>query len=133
MTSTIPALRDPDAIPSVATELAKMFARTGRSLYLVGGSVRGLIQHKLSGDLDFATDAAPDEVLAIVKDWHEGSWTVGIEFGTVGLMKDGHRLEITTFRGDRYDPRAAPGSRVRRPFRRKEGSRAGGPPHADEP
>ena len=106
MTSTIPALRDPDAIPSVATELAKMFARTGKSLYLVGGSVRGLIQHKLSGDLDFATDAAPEEVLTIVKDWHEGSWTVGIEFGTVGLMKDGHRLEITTFRGDRYDPQS---------------------------
>ena len=106
MAATIPALRDPDAVPSVATELAEMFTRAGKSLYLVGGSVRGLIQQKLSGDLDFATDAAPEEVLEIVKDWHEGTWTVGIEFGTVGLMKEGHRLEITTFRGDRYDPQS---------------------------
>jgi poly(A) polymerase len=104
MTATIPALSDPGAIPSVATELAEMFARAGKSLYLVGGSVRGIVQKRLSEDLDFATDAAPEDVLEIVRDWHEGSWTVGIEFGTVGLMKDGHRLEITTFRGDRYDP-----------------------------
>ena len=104
MAAPVPALNDPTMIPSVATDLAEMFARTGKSLYLVGGSVRGLVQDKLSGDLDFATDAAPEEVLEIVKDWHEGTWTVGIEFGTVGLMKDGHRLEITTFRGDRYDP-----------------------------
>ncbi|MGH2793703.1 MAG: CCA tRNA nucleotidyltransferase [Actinomycetota bacterium] len=104
MAAKIPALRDPAAVPHVATELAEMFGRTGRSLYLVGGSVRGLVQGKLSGDLDFATDATPEEVLEIVRDWHEGTWTVGIEFGTVGLMKDGHRFEITTFRGDRYDP-----------------------------
>ncbi len=81
-----------------------MLGRAGRSLYLVGGSVRGLIKGQLTGDLDFATDAAPEEVLETVRGWAEGTWTVGIEFGTVGLMKDGHLLEITTFRGDRYDP-----------------------------
>ncbi|MGH2785796.1 MAG: CCA tRNA nucleotidyltransferase [Actinomycetota bacterium] len=104
MAADIPALRDPAAVPHVATELAEMFGRAGRTLYLVGGSVRGLVQGKLSGDLDFATDASPEQVLEIVRDWHEGTWTVGIEFGTVGLMKGGHRFEITTFRGDRYDP-----------------------------
>ena len=92
------------AIPLVALELAELLAPTGRSLYLVGGSVRGLVQGRLSGDLDFATDASPEDVLEAVRDWHEGTWTIGIEFGTVGVMKGGHRLEITTFRGDRYEP-----------------------------
>ncbi|MGH2728965.1 MAG: HDIG domain-containing metalloprotein, partial [Actinomycetota bacterium] len=95
---------DKGSIPDVAVQLAGMLRHAGRSLYLVGGSVRGLIKGQLKGDLDFATDAAPEEVLETVRDWAEGTWTVGIEFGTVGLMKDGHRLEITTFRGDRYDP-----------------------------
>ena len=104
--TTIPALKDASAVPPVAADLADMFGRAGRSLYLVGGSVRGLARGPLSPDvdLDFATDASPDEVLEIVRGWHEGTWTVGIEFGTVGLLKAGHRMEITTFRGDRYDP-----------------------------
>lgn len=95
---------DVSAVPRVALDLADKLGRTGRSLFLVGGSVRGLVKDALSGDLDFATDASPEEVLETVSGWAEGTWTVGIEFGTVGLMKDGHRLEITTFRGDRYDP-----------------------------
>ena len=95
---------DVSAVPRVALDLADKLGRSGRSLYLVGGSVRGLVKEALSGDLDFATDASPEEVLEAVSGWAEGTWTVGIEFGTVGLMKDGHRLEITTFRGDRYDP-----------------------------
>ena len=102
--STLPVLRDAPAVPSVAIELAEMLGRAGHSLYLVGGSVRGLVKGELTGDLDFATDASPQEVLDAVRDWQEGTWTVGIEFGTVGVMKAGHRLEITTFRGDRYEP-----------------------------
>jgi len=30
-------------------------------------------------------------------------WDTGIDFGTVGVGKAGHRLEITTFRADSYD------------------------------
>ena len=30
-------------------------------------------------------------------------WDTGIDFGTVGAAKAGHRLEITTFRADSYD------------------------------
>ncbi|MCA1830011.1 MAG: CCA tRNA nucleotidyltransferase [Actinobacteria bacterium] len=55
-------------------------------------------------DYDFATDADPDEILAIVAGWHEGTWLQGVEFGTVGVQRDGIRLEITRFRAERYDP-----------------------------
>jgi poly(A) polymerase len=52
--------------------------------------------------IDFATDARPDEIVDIVRGWHEGQWLAGIEFGTVGVRKRGQRLEITTLRGERY-------------------------------
>ncbi len=33
-------------------------------------------------------------------------WTVGIEFGTVGLRKNGLQLEITTYRSESYQPKS---------------------------
>jgi poly(A) polymerase len=89
-------------VPDVAQDLAALFAKAGNQLYLVGGSVRDALLEKSGGDLDFATDARPDRVLEIVRGWAEGKWLTGIEFGTVGVMRKGHRLEITTFREERY-------------------------------
>lgn len=91
-------------VPPVADDLAKRFAKAGKSLYMVGGSVRDGILGVDHVDLDFATDARPDDVLKIVRGWEEGKWLQGVEFGTVGVQKHGHRLEITTFRAERYDP-----------------------------
>jgi poly(A) polymerase len=54
-------------------------------------------------DLDFTTDAHPDTVLAIVGPLASGTWTTGIEYGTVGARVGGAACEITTFRADRYD------------------------------
>ena len=39
----------------------------------------------------------------MLRSWADALWDTGIEFGTVGVGKDGHRLEITTFRADTYD------------------------------
>ncbi|MCB1292357.1 MAG: CCA tRNA nucleotidyltransferase, partial [Mycobacterium sp.] len=52
---------------------------------------------------DFTTDARPEEVQHIVQPWADAMWDTGIDFGTVGAAKAGHRLEITTFRADSYD------------------------------
>ncbi|BBU25092.1 CCA tRNA nucleotidyltransferase [Mycobacterium xenopi] len=87
----------------VLRELGALFADAGRALYLVGGSVRDAVLDRLSPDLDFTTDARPEEVQAIVRGWADALWDTGIEFGTVGAGKGEHRLEITTFRADRYD------------------------------
>ncbi|WP_116373580.1 CCA tRNA nucleotidyltransferase [Mycobacterium sp. MFM001] len=84
-------------------ELGEMFAAAGHELYLVGGSVRDALLQRLSPDLDFATDAHPEKVQKIVRSWADALWDTGIEFGTVGVGKGEHRLEITTFRADRYD------------------------------
>jgi poly(A) polymerase len=87
----------------VADELGKRFAKAGHELHLVGGSVRDALLGRLGDDLDFTTDARPEEILALVKGWAESTWDTGITFGTVGVLKRGLRLEITTFRADRYD------------------------------
>ncbi|MFD5089046.1 CCA tRNA nucleotidyltransferase [Amycolatopsis thailandensis] len=90
-------------ISPLADELAKLFAKAGYRLYLVGGSVRDMMLGRLSSDLDFTTDARPDQVLKIVNAWGDAVWDVGIAFGTVGVTKQGMTLEITTFRADSYD------------------------------
>ncbi|OBK21598.1 CCA tRNA nucleotidyltransferase [Mycobacterium asiaticum] len=84
-------------------ELGAAFAGAGHELYLVGGSVRDAVLGRLSPDLDFTTDARPEQVQKIVRPLADALWDTGIEFGTVGVGKDQHRLEITTFRADTYD------------------------------
>ena len=95
-------LRDLLKLPPFIDDLAKRFRVAGHELYLVGGSVRDALLEREHWDYDFATDAKPDEVLQLVAGWHEGKWLQGVEFGTVGVAKQGHRLEITTFREERY-------------------------------
>lgn len=87
----------------VADELGRRFTAAGHQLHLVGGSVRDALLGRLEADLDFATDARPEQVLAAVEGWAEGIWTTGIAFGTVGVARQGLRLEITTYRAERYD------------------------------
>jgi poly(A) polymerase len=99
--STSPA--DLVPVPAAADDLGRLFGAAGHELHLVGGTVRDALLGRPSTDLDFATDARPDQVLAIVAEAAEATWTTGIEFGTVGIRFRGVRCEITTFRADRYD------------------------------
>ncbi|MDH3730821.1 MAG: CCA tRNA nucleotidyltransferase [Acidimicrobiia bacterium] len=85
-----------------ASVLAELFGGAGKELYLVGGSVRDLMLGVPHGDLDFATDALPDEIIAIVEGWASDVVTIGAEFGTVGVVKGGDLHEITTFRSEVY-------------------------------
>ena len=83
--------------------LGAVFAEAGNELYLVGGSVLDALLVRLGNDLDFTTDARPEQVQRLLRGWADALWDTGIEFGTVGVGKDGHRMEITTFRADSYD------------------------------
>ena len=87
----------------VLREVGGRFALAGRDLYLVGGSVRDAVLGRLTTDLDFTTNARPEEVQHIVRPWADAMWDTGIDFGTVGVGKAGLRLEITTYRADSYD------------------------------
>lgn len=87
-------------------ELAERFAAAGHQLYLVGGVVRDALLGDLADatDLDFTTDALPDEIEQIVSSWADAVWTQGKRFGTIGLKKNGRPIEITTHRGEAYQP-----------------------------
>lgn len=87
----------------VLRDIGAVFAEAGHTLYLVGGSVRDALLGRLGTDLDFATDARPEQMQAFLRPWADALWHTGIEFGTVGVGKAGHRMEITTFRADSYD------------------------------
>jgi poly(A) polymerase len=85
-------------------ELAERFVGAGHEIALVGGTVRDALLGRLQEDLDFATSARPEQTMALVEGWAEAVWETGIAFGTVGAQRAGHRLEITTYRSEAYDP-----------------------------
>ncbi|MDX6354247.1 MAG: poly(A) polymerase, partial [Streptomyces sp.] len=86
-----------------AEDLGRRFSDAGFQLALVGGSVRDTLLGRLGHDLDFTTDARPEQVLKILRPWADAVWEVGIAFGTVGGMKDGYQVEVTTYRSESYD------------------------------
>jgi poly(A) polymerase len=90
-------------VSPVADELGRRFGAAGHELHLVGGSVRDALLGRLGDDLDFCTDARPEETLALVQGWADAIWETGRDFGTIGLQKAGLRLEITTYRAEAYD------------------------------
>lgn len=90
------------ASPTVAA-LAEAFATAGYELALVGGPVRDAFLGRGTNDLDFTTDATPDQILEVVKPIAEAHWDIGREFGTIGAKLHGHTVEITTYRADAYD------------------------------
>jgi poly(A) polymerase len=90
----------------VADELGRRFAAAGHELALVGGPVRDALLRRPGNDLDFTTDASPERILELVHGWADTVWTIGIEFGTVGVRKGNFQLEITTYRSESYDPKS---------------------------
>lgn len=84
--------------------VAQRFGDTGHELYLVGGWVRDALLGRPHEDLDFATDAEPEETRAILQPVADELWLQGERFGTVGAEVRGARMEITTLRTERYQP-----------------------------
>ena len=83
-------------IPSDIKKIHKLFKKNKKKLFVVGGAVRDAILGKNPKDFDLATDAKPDEVLAIAKKGGLKTVEVGKQFGVV--IVGGH--EIATFRKD---------------------------------
>ncbi len=99
----------PGPVPAVALDLAEAFKAAGWPLYLVGGWVRDALLGATPPDLDFATPAPPDRSLEVMQRWagkggNARVWTTGIDFGTVAAQRGDTRVEVTTFRTERYEP-----------------------------
>jgi poly(A) polymerase len=87
----------------LASSLAQAFKAKGFTLALVGGPVRDAILGRLGNDLDFTTNALPQESKKILQVWAENVWETGIAFGTVAGKRGDTTVEVTTFRSEQYD------------------------------
>jgi poly(A) polymerase len=87
--------------------LALAFDQAGFSLYAVGGSIRDAILSIEPGDdyeIDFTTNARPDDIARLMTPLCGALWEQGRSFGTLGgiLRANGLKAEITTFRSEEY-------------------------------
>lgn len=70
-----------------------------RALF-VGGCVRDALLDRPVGDIDIATDAQPDQVIALAAAADIKAVPTGIDHGTITLVAGGRGHEVTTFRRD---------------------------------
>jgi poly(A) polymerase len=93
--------------PSIGllTEIGNRFADAGFEIALVGGPVRDALLGQVGpGDLDFTTNARPEQIQQVLAGFATSVWDVGIAFGTIGAWIHDRECEITTYRSDDYHP-----------------------------
>ena len=90
----------------LASSLAQAFKAKGYTLALVGGPVRDAILGRLGNDLDFTTNALPQDTKKILQTWADNIWETGIAFGTVAGKRADTTVEVTTYRSENYDPQS---------------------------
>jgi len=81
---------------SAAIAVIKTLVSAGHQALLAGGCVRDSLLGREAKDFDIATSARPAEVMKLFP----GSMTVGAHFGVVIVRRDGHNIEVATFRRD---------------------------------
>ena len=84
-----------DAAPVMA-----MLEAEGHRALAVGGAVRNAVFGVPVADVDIATDALPEAVMALAEKSGFRAIPTGIEHGTVTVVCKGEAYEITTFRKD---------------------------------
>lgn len=81
-------------IKQTAIEIVKTLQKHGYKAFFAGGCVRDMIMGKESEDYDIATSALPQDIINLF----EKTIPVGVQFGVVIVVKDGHSFEVATFR-----------------------------------
>jgi len=81
-------------------KLGDIFDDAGYEVRIVGGAVRDIALGKEPKDIDFATDATPDEMIAMLDKAGIKHIPTGIEHGTITAVLNGEPFEITTLRAD---------------------------------
>ena len=77
-------------------EVLRKLQDAGYSSYFVGGYVRDKLLGIKSGDIDITTSATPSEVIALFNNVKE----TGKKYGSVTVLVDEYKYEVTTFRCD---------------------------------
>jgi poly(A) polymerase len=72
----------------------------GHQILFVGGCVRNALLGVPVADVDMATSATPQEVIALAKTAGLSAVPTGIDHGTITVVSHGTPYEVTTFRRD---------------------------------
>jgi poly(A) polymerase len=79
-----------------ATHVVNRLVEHGHTAYFAGGWVRDHVMGHDSNDIDIATSATPEEILTLFSK----TILVGLNFGVVVVVIEGHQFEVATFRRD---------------------------------
>jgi len=80
----------------LANSICDALIRNGFHALLAGGCVRDLLLGREPADYDVATNATPEQVMALFPE----SVAVGAQFGVILIPRDAHKVEVATFRSD---------------------------------
>ncbi len=78
-----------------AMKVIKILKREGYEAYVVGGAVRDYLLHMQMNDIDITTNAKPFQVSKLFK-----TKPTGIKYGTVTVLFQDDKFEVTTYRVD---------------------------------
>ncbi|MDX8431013.1 MAG: CCA tRNA nucleotidyltransferase [Candidatus Algichlamydia australiensis] len=81
---------------NTAKSIIEKLKEHGHTAYIAGGWVRDFLMQHPSDDIDIATSASVDEVIALFPK----TIPVGVNFGIVVVVEDEHQFEVATFRRD---------------------------------
>ena len=95
------ALNVKPIITPAIKKLDKIFKANDYEVRIVGGAVRDIALGKEPKDIDFATDATPDEMMNMLDKAKVKTVPTGIEHGTITAVIDNEPFEITTLRADK--------------------------------
>lgn len=79
-----------------AYRIVEKLIDAGFDAWWVGGAVRDMLQGRIPQDIDIATSALPDDVVAMFPKSDDAA----SRFGSVLVSSGGHIFEVTTFRED---------------------------------
>ncbi len=83
-------------IPQYVEFILNRLEEEGYESYLVGGCIRDILMDKVPQDFDITTNALPEQIQSVFNNIK--TIDVGKKFGTIIVLSEGHRVEVTTFR-----------------------------------
>jgi poly(A) polymerase len=100
MTAAPPRLEAAWLREGALARLLALLDRDGEEARVVGGAVRNTLLAEPLGDVDIATTALPEQVIARVEAAGFKAVPTGIEHGTITVVAGGRPHEVTTLRED---------------------------------